>query len=249
MKFMKLIIYFIVILISVTLLMGGCEGESDSSTISKSVSIAPIQSSTTNSTSLTTLTTIQTTSTSSTSQSTYTPKPKTYSSAPSMQIEISKNYSATLETSLGSFKIKLLAQESPLTVNNFIFLSRDGFYNGVIFHRIIRTFMIQTGDPTGTGSGTPGYRFADELPPKHSYDPGIVAMANSGPNTNGSQFFICTGPDSAGLNNYPKYTQFGQIIEGMDIVQKIASVPVVSNGREVSKPVTPPFIKSITIIE
>jgi cyclophilin family peptidyl-prolyl cis-trans isomerase len=249
MKFMKLIIYCIVILSSVTLLMGGCGGESGSSSISKPISTAPIQSSTTTSTTLTPLTTIQTTSTSSTSQSTYTSKPKTYSSAPSMQIDTSKNYIASLETSFGTFKIKLLAQESPLTVNNFVFLSREGFYNGVIFHRIIKTFMIQTGDPTGTGSGTPGYKFVDELPPKHPYDPGIVAMANSGPNTNGSQFFICTGPDAVSLNNYPKYTQFGQIIEGMDIVQKIASVPVVSNGREVSKPVTPPFIKSVTIIE
>jgi cyclophilin family peptidyl-prolyl cis-trans isomerase len=249
MRFMKLIICCIVILISITMLMSGCTRESGSSTISKSVSTVPIQSSTTTSTTLTTLTTSQTTSASSTSQSTYTPKPKTYSSAPSMQIDRAKNYIASLETSLGTFKIKLLAQESPLTVNNFVFLSREGFYNGVIFHRIIKTFMIQTGDPTGTGSGTPGYKFADELPPKHLYDPGIVAMANSGSNTNGSQFFICTGPDAASLNNYPKYTQFGQIIEGMDIVQKIASVPVVSNGREVSKPVTPPFIKSVTIIE
>jgi cyclophilin family peptidyl-prolyl cis-trans isomerase len=136
-----------------------------------------------------------------------------------------------------------------LTVNNFIFLSKQGFYNGVIFHRIIKTFMIQTGDPTGTGMGDPGYKFADELPPKHKYDVGIVAMANSGPNTNGSQFFICTGTDAKSLDNYPNYTQFGQVSEGMDVVQKIASVPVVSNGRELSKPVTPPVIISITITE
>jgi cyclophilin family peptidyl-prolyl cis-trans isomerase len=176
-------------------------------------------------------------------------KPRTYSAPPAMQIDTSKNYVATIETSSGSFKIKLLATETPNTVNNFVFLSRDGYYNGIIFHRIIKTFMIQTGDPTGTGSGGPGYKFADELPPKHSYDPGIVAMANGGPNTNGSQFFICTGQDAISLNNYPNYTQFGQVIEGMDVVQKIASVDVVSTGREVSKPVNPPVIKNITITE
>jgi len=117
-----------------------------------------------------------------------------------------------------------------------------------VFHRIIKTFMIQTGDPTGTGSGSPGYKFADELPVKHSYDPGIVAMANAGPNTNGSQFFICTGADAAGLNNYPNYTQFGKVTDGMDVVLKIAAVKVqLSASGEMSKPVDPPVIKSITI--
>ncbi len=98
-----------------------------------------------------------------------------------------------------ALRYSFFRKRSPKTVNNFVFLSQQGYYNGVIFHRIIKTFMIQTGDPTGTGSGSPGYKFADELPPKHSYDPGIVAMANSGPNTNGSQFFICTGPDAREL--------------------------------------------------
>jgi cyclophilin family peptidyl-prolyl cis-trans isomerase len=178
------------------------------------------------------------------------PKSMSWAKPPAMQIDKTKSYIALMETSLGTFKIKLLAQDSPLTVNNFVFLSREGYYNNVIFHRIMKTFMIQTGDPTGTGSGTPGYKFNDELPPKYSYDPGIVAMANAGPNTNGSQFFICTGSDAASLNNYPNYTQFGQVIEGIDIVQKIASVPVVANARgELSKPTNPPFIKSITINE
>jgi cyclophilin family peptidyl-prolyl cis-trans isomerase len=173
-----------------------------------------------------------------------------WANPPAMLIDKTKSYIASMETSLGSFKIKLLAQDSPLTVNIFVFLSREGYYNNVIFHRIMKTFMIQTGDPTGTGSGTPGYKFKDELPPKYSYDPGIVAMANAGPNTNGSQFFICTGSDAASLNNYPNYTQFGRVIEGMDIVQKIASVPVITNSRgELSKPTNPPFIKSITITE
>jgi cyclophilin family peptidyl-prolyl cis-trans isomerase len=174
---------------------------------------------------------------------------KTFANPPDMKIDTKKKYTAVVDTTLGSFKIGLFPLETPKTVNNFIFLSREGFYNGVIFHRIIQTFMVQTGDPTGTGSGGPGYRFADELPPKHKYDVGIVAMANAGPNTNGSQFFICTGANSRSLDNYPNYTQFGQVIEGLDVVQKIAAVPVTSNGQEVSKPTNPPAIKTITIIE
>jgi cyclophilin family peptidyl-prolyl cis-trans isomerase len=183
------------------------------------------------------------------SSSNPTPKAMSWPTPPAMQIDTSKKYIATVDTTLGSFKIQLFAQESPKTVNNFVFLAKQGYYNGIIFHRIIKTFMIQTGDPTGTGRGGPGYKFADELPTKHSYDSGIVAMANAGPNTNGSQFFICTGSDARNLNNMPNYTQFGQVIEGMDVVQIIASVPVVSNGQEVSKPTNPPSIKSITISE
>ena len=190
---------------------------------------------------------------SNTSPSAPTPGPKSFSSPPPMSINTNKKYTAAFDTSLGSFKIQLFPQETPVTVNNFVFLARQGFYNGVIFHRIIKSFMIQTGDPTGTGGGSPGYKFNDELPPKHSYDPGIVAMANAGPNTNGSQFFICTGPDAPrALNSNPNYTQFGQVTDGMDIVMKIASVDVVANPanpRETSKPTNPPVIKSITITE
>ena len=177
------------------------------------------------------------------------PKASSWSKSPAMQIDKSKSYTATMETSVGTLKIQLYANETPNTVNNFVFLAKQGFYEGVIFHRIIKTFMIQSGDPTGTGSGGPGYKFADELPPKHSYEPGMIAMANAGPNTNGSQFFICTGIDSKNLNQYPNYTQFGKVVEGMDIVQKIAAVQVVSNGREVSKPVNPPVITRISISE
>jgi cyclophilin family peptidyl-prolyl cis-trans isomerase len=173
---------------------------------------------------------------------------KQWSAPPAMQIDTSKTYFATVDTSLGKFKIQLFANETPKTVNNFIFLSQQGFYNGVIFHRIIKTFMIQTGDPTGTGAGGPGYKFADELPPSYPYDPGIVAMANAGPNTNGSQFFICTGTDAASLNGHPNYTQFGKVIDGMNIVQKIASVPVgPGNPGENSHPVNPPVINKIDI--
>jgi cyclophilin family peptidyl-prolyl cis-trans isomerase len=175
------------------------------------------------------------------------PKSLKWSTSPAMTIDKTKTYYAIVDTTLGAFKIQLLASESPITVNNFIFLAKQGYFNGVIFHRIIKTFMIQTGDPTGTGSGSPGYKFNDEIPVKHQYEPGIVAMANSGPNTNGSQFFVCTGEDSRNLNSMPNYTQFGKVVEGMDIVQKIALVQVVSNGFEVSKPVNPPVIKSISI--
>ena len=174
--------------------------------------------------------------------------PNQWSTSPAMQIDTSKTYFATVDTTLGTFKIQLFSGESPKTVNNFVFLTQQGFYDGVIFHRIIKTFMIQTGDPTGTGTGDPGYEFADELPPKHSYEPGIVAMANSGPNTNGSQFFICTGADSANLNLRPNYTQFGQVIEGMDVIQKIAAVPIgPGNPGETSRPVDPPAIIRIVI--
>ena len=160
---------------------------------------------------------------------------------------------AVVETSLGTFKIELFKTDAPKTVNNFITLSNNGFYNQtatnkVIFHRIIKDFMVQTGDPTGTGAGGPGYKFDDELPVKRSYDVGIVAMANAGPNTNGSQFFICTGAQAKGLDTVPNYTQFGKVVEGMDVVQKIAAVPVTLSAQgEPSKPVNPPYIIKITI--
>lgn len=175
---------------------------------------------------------------------------KRWNSPPVMQIDTSKTYFAVVETTLGTFKIQLFADETPRAVNNFVFLSQQGFYNGVIFHRVIKTFMVQTGDPAGTGAGGPGYRFDDELPPKHSYDPGIVAMANAGANTNGSQFFICTGTDAASsLNSQPNYTQLGRVVEGMDVVQKIANVPVgPGNPNELSRPLNPPAIVKIEIV-
>jgi peptidylprolyl isomerase len=167
-----------------------------------------------------------------------------------MQIDPAKRYQAILRTTKGDITIELLAGEAPMTVNNFVFLAREGFYDGVKFHRVIKPFMIQTGDPTGTGRGGPGYRFPDELPPKHPYEPGIVAMANAGPNTNGSQFFICSGPQAAGLNQYPNYTQFGRVVQGMDVVQALASVPVTASfGGERSKPLEDIRIESVSIIE
>ncbi|HWP95717.1 MAG TPA: peptidylprolyl isomerase [Syntrophomonadaceae bacterium] len=173
-----------------------------------------------------------------------------YSQAPKMNIDASKQYTATVTTNLGTFKIKLLAKDAPSTVNNFVFLAREGFYNSITFHRIIKGFMIQTGDPLGSGTGGPGYKFADELPNKLSYGPGIVAMANSGPNTNGSQFFICNGEQASLLNKNPNYTIFGQVVEGMDVIINISNTPVQANGiGERSKPVDNIYIKEVVIEE
>ncbi|SDC45815.1 Peptidyl-prolyl cis-trans isomerase (rotamase)-cyclophilin family [Paenibacillus sp. UNCCL117] len=177
-------------------------------------------------------------------------KPKSWSSPPAMTIDTAKTYKAAVTTSQGTFTIELYPKEAPKTVNNFVFLAREGFYNDVVFHRIIQSFMIQTGDPKGNGTGGPGYKFEDELKTTRKYEPGIVAMANSGANTNGSQFFICTGEDSKNLNRTPNYTIFGKVIEGMDTIQKIAATPVEAGGEQVpSKPTQKVVIQSIAITE
>lgn len=167
-----------------------------------------------------------------------------------MQIDVKKQYDAVVHTNYGNFTIGLWAKQSPKTVNNFVFLAKHKFFHDDKFFRIIKSFMIQTGDPKNNGTGGPGYQFADELPPKQAYAPGIVAMANAGPNTNGSQFFVCTGSDSSGLNQEPNYTQFGKVISGMDVVKKIAAVPVTANPNmngEVSKPTKLAYIESVDI--
>ncbi|WP_233095956.1 peptidylprolyl isomerase [Alicyclobacillus sp. SO9] len=172
-----------------------------------------------------------------------------WSSPPKMQINKSKQYDAVVKTNYGSFTIQLFAKQSPITVNNFVFLSQHHFYKNDKFFRVIQPFMIQTGDPNNNGTGGPGYQFKDELPPKQPYQPGIVAMANSGPNTNGSQFFICTGIQSETLNSDPKYTQFGKVTQGMSVVQKIAAVPVKMNPQthEQSMPTKDVYIESVKI--
>jgi cyclophilin family peptidyl-prolyl cis-trans isomerase len=148
-----------------------------------------------------------------------------WSSAPAMTIDPSKTYTATVKTDLGSFTIALDAKAAPQTVNNFVFLAQHGFYNCVIFHRVIPTFMDQTGDPTGTGSGGPGYTIPDEFPAKASkaadqYPLGSVAMANTGqPHTGGSQWFVVTGPEGEGLTN--SYSLFGHVTAGMKVVDEI----------------------------
>jgi cyclophilin family peptidyl-prolyl cis-trans isomerase len=169
---------------------------------------------------------------------------QTWKQPPAMEIDPSKQYTATLTTSEGDIAIELLPQEAPKTVNNFVFLARQGYYDGVIFHRTIKGFMIQTGDPTGTGRGGPGYQFADE-PVKRRYTRGIVAMANAGPNTNGSQFFIVHGAD-VGLP--PSYTIFGRVTGGLDTMDTIATAPT-RPGGEGSSPVTPARIESVSISE
>ncbi|WP_159883401.1 peptidylprolyl isomerase [Paenibacillus puerhi] len=177
-------------------------------------------------------------------------KPKSWTSPPAMTIDAAKTYKAAVTTSQGTFTIELYPKEAPKTVNNFVFLAREGFYDNVVFHRIIQSFMIQTGDPKGNGAGGPGYKFEDELKTSRKYEPGIVAMANSGPNTNGSQFFICTGEDSKNLNRDPKYTIFGKVTEGMDTIQKIAATPVTAGGDPVpSVPTEKIVIQSIAITE
>jgi len=164
-----------------------------------------------------------------------------------MSIDPKKHYSATIDTTQGSMKADLFADEAPITVNNFVFLARQGYYESSPFHRIIKDFMVQTGDPVNrNGTGGPGYRFQDE-PVKRSYEKGILAMANSGPNTNGSQFFVVHG---SSVQLPPNYTIFGKLTDGLDTLDKIANTPVgPSPGGERSKPQSEITITSIKIDE
>jgi peptidylprolyl isomerase len=165
-----------------------------------------------------------------------------------MTIDPNKSYVATISTNLGDMKAQLFAKEAPNTVNNFVFLAREGFYNGVPFHRIIRGFMVQTGDPTGSGRGGPGYRFNDELPKEREYERGTLAMANAGPNTQGSQFFICHEDLKGKLQK--NYTIFGKVSDGLDVLDKIANTPVrASPTGEQSAPTQDVHINSVTIEE
>jgi peptidyl-prolyl cis-trans isomerase B (cyclophilin B) len=144
---------------------------------------------------------------------------KQYSSPPAMQVETDRTYKAVIETGKGSIEIELFPEHAPKTVNNFVFLARDGFYDGVVFHRVIADFMIQGGDPTGSGRGGPGYRFEDEFdgnPLRH--ERGVISMANAGPGTNGSQFFITHGPQPH-LDG--RHTVFGKVSKGLDVVDAI----------------------------
>jgi len=164
---------------------------------------------------------------------------------PEMIIQKGANYQAILKTTEGEIVIKLWSDKTPITVNNFVDLSKNGFYNGTIFHRVIKGFMIQGGDPKGDGTGGPGYRFDDE-PFEGEYKRGIVAMANSGPNTNGSQFFIMHQDNALPKN----YVIFGEVVSGIEVVDKIASAEVgISSSGEVSKPISPVVINSVVIEE
>ena len=171
-----------------------------------------------------------------------TPKKLTFPSPPEMKIDPAKKYTAEVKTTKGAFTIELDPARAPKTVNNFVFLAREKFYDGVGFHRIIPGFVVQGGDPQGTGAGGPGYKFEDELPKAGEYRLGSVAMANSGPNTNGSQFFIITGPQGEQLP--PNYSLFGRVTEGMDVVKAIEAT-----GTDAGTPKEKTCMQSVTITE
>jgi cyclophilin family peptidyl-prolyl cis-trans isomerase len=170
-----------------------------------------------------------------------------WSDPPAMVIDRSRQYTATFVTSHGDVAVELFPGHAPLAVNNFVCLARAGYYDGTMFHRVVKDFVIQGGDPTGAGTGGPGYTFPDE-PIERDYQLGTLAMANAGPDTNGSQFFIVVGELGTQL---PKTsTIFGQVIAGMDVVEGIANVPTVDAGTgEQSRPVEPVFIATIVIEE
>ena len=158
-----------------------------------------------------------------------------------MGIDPSKRYTATMETSMGTIVIALDPINAPKTTNNFVFLALNHYYDGIIFHRIIKGFVCQGGDPQGSGMGGPGYRFEDELPKPGKYSIGSLAMANAGPNTNGSQFFIISGQSVCTLP--PLYSLFGQVVNGLDVVEAMQNVD--TDGRD--RPKTDVVINSVTI--
>ena len=168
---------------------------------------------------------------------------KSFPKAPDMEIDPAKRYTAEMETSMGTMTIALDAASAPKTVNNFVFLARQGFYDGVIFHRIIQGFMCQGGDPDGTGRGGPGYKFEDELPKPGRYEVGSIAMANAGPNTNGSQFFIVSGP--SGVRLPPQYSLFGKVVKGLEVLDEMEKVQTGPGDR----PIQDVVINKVAITE
>jgi cyclophilin family peptidyl-prolyl cis-trans isomerase len=170
------------------------------------------------------------------------PQRQSFPSEPPMVIDPTKTYSATMVTNKGTMELHLDPIAAPKTVNSFVFLARWHYYDGIIFHRIIPGFVLQGGDPTGTGTGGPGYKYADELPKPGRYELGSLAMANAGPNTNGSQFFIISGPDGMGLP--PLYSLFGKVVAGLDVVQAINDL-----GSRSGAPSERVVIESVTITE
>ncbi|MFI5034720.1 MAG: peptidylprolyl isomerase [Acidimicrobiales bacterium] len=165
-----------------------------------------------------------------------------FDAAPPMIIDPAKRYAATMVTSKGTMEIALDHASAPVTVNSFVFLARWHYFDGVVFHRVIPGFVLQGGDPTGRGTGGPGYRFDDELPRPGRYEVGSLAMANAGPNTNGSQFFIISGPD--GMRLPPLYALFGKVVRGLDVVAAINDV-----GSASGKPREDVTIESVAISE
>ena len=167
---------------------------------------------------------------------------KQWAAPPPVTIDGSASYTAVLNTSAGAITVELLTEDAPNTVNNFVFLAREGFYDNAIFHRTIPGFMVQGGDPTGTGGGGPGYRFADE-PVRRPYSRGVMAMANAGPNTNGSQFFLM----HADYPLPPNYTIFGQAVAGLETIDAIATAPTKPEPPG-TYPVNPVIIQSVEIV-
>jgi len=170
------------------------------------------------------------------------PKQRKFDQEPPMVIDTDKRYTATMVTSHGTMVIELDPLAAPKTVNSFVFLARYHYYDGVIFHRVIPGFVLQGGDPTGTGTGGPGYKFDDELPAPGRYQVGSLAMANAGPHTNGSQFFVISGPD--GVRLPPQYALFGAVVSGGDVVTAIDAL-----GTRSGKPKETVTIESVTIAE
>ncbi len=171
------------------------------------------------------------------------PRQTTFDGEFDMCIDPSKTYTAEMVTSMGTLTIALDPIAAPKTVNNFVSLARYHYYDGLNFHRIIQGFVCQGGCPEGSGRGGPGYRFADELPKPGRYELGSLAMANAGPNTNGSQFFIISGPSGMGLP--PQYSLFGKVVDGLDVVEAMEKVPTGPGDR----PKNDVVIESVTITE
>jgi len=169
-------------------------------------------------------------------------KRQSFDAEPPMVIDPEKRYTATMTTSKGTMVIALDAVAAPRTVNNFVFLARYHYFDDIVFHRIIPGFVLQGGDPEGTGRGGPGYRFADELPKPGRYRVGSLAMANAGPDTNGSQFFVISGPDGAALP--PQYSLFGAVVSGAEVVAAIDAV-----GTRSGTPTERVVIEAVTIEE
>jgi len=179
-------------------------------------------------------------------------KKPTFKHAPEMTIDPKATYTATMKTSCGTIEMELYPDVAPIGVNNFVSLARQGFYDGLTFHRIVAGFVVQGGDPAGDGSGDPGYQFDNEISKKVTFaDAGMLAYANSGVDTNGSQFFITLAP-ATGLDPTPSasYTIFGKVTKGMDVAQKMGALPTTDNGQgELSVPTQPVYIDSVTIDE
>jgi peptidylprolyl isomerase len=170
------------------------------------------------------------------------PKTQHFDGPPPMCIDVDRRYTAEMSTSKGTMVIALDPISAPKTVNNFVFLARYHYFDGIVFHRVIPGFVLQGGDPTGTGTGNPGYRFEDELPKAGRYELGSLAMANAGPNTNGSQFFVISGPSGIALP--PLYSLFGKVVRGLEVVQAIDAV-----GTPSGKPSERVTIESVVITE